>query len=279
MKVRYWGTAAAEGIPCAFCGCKVCAEARKKGGRYIRTRSQALVDDSLLIDFNADTYTHSLHYRFDLSKMQSVLITHIHADHYYPDELCNRGVNFAKDLPFETLKMYGSEDILKASEKLLYLQKQKRVEFIILQPYQTYEIEGIQVTPLPAEHGTEHPFVYILEKQGKTFFLFNDSGFLCDEAMEFLKERKFAFDCVSYDCTFGDADASFGGSYKAQHLGIPNILKARELFIQNGNIKAETKEVLTHFSHNIATIGYGDMKKTAKKYGFVLAYDGMQIQI
>ncbi len=84
MKVRYWGTAAAEGIPCAFCGCKVCAEARKKGGRYIRTRSQALVDDSLLIDFNADTYTHSLHYRFDLSKMQSVLDEFDELEIYFP---------------------------------------------------------------------------------------------------------------------------------------------------------------------------------------------------
>ena len=57
MKFRFLGTAAAEGIPALFCECAVCKEAREKGGRHIRTRSQALIDDDLLIDFNADSYS------------------------------------------------------------------------------------------------------------------------------------------------------------------------------------------------------------------------------
>jgi phosphoribosyl 1,2-cyclic phosphate phosphodiesterase len=279
MKIRFWGTAAAEGVPCMFCGCPVCNEARQKKGRYARTRSQVLIENELLVDFNADTYTNALRYGFDASKLEHVLITHVHADHYYLDEFCNRGVNFAKDLPVDTLQVYGSKDVENVSGKLQYLTTQKRVCFTTLQPYETYQIAGIKVTPLPAEHGTDNPFVYILEKNGKTFFLFNDSGFLCDEAVAYLKEKQIQFDCISYDCTFGDADASFGGSYKAQHLGIPNILEARAIFAKNGNLKANTVEVLTHFSHNIPTIGYGTMKKTAKKYGFVLAYDGLEINI
>ena len=51
MKLRYLGTAAAEGIPGVFCDCKVCREARTKKGRFIRTRSQLLLEDELLIDF------------------------------------------------------------------------------------------------------------------------------------------------------------------------------------------------------------------------------------
>ena len=45
MKFHFLGTAAAEGIPALFCECAVCKEAREKGGRFIRTRSQALIDD------------------------------------------------------------------------------------------------------------------------------------------------------------------------------------------------------------------------------------------
>ena len=62
MKLQFLGTAAAEGIPGIFCQCAVCQEARRKGGRFIRTRSQALIDDRLLIDLNADTYLHTLRY-------------------------------------------------------------------------------------------------------------------------------------------------------------------------------------------------------------------------
>ena len=50
MKLTYLGTAAAEGWPAAFCNCDGCRAARRLGGRNIRTRSQALVDDALLLE-------------------------------------------------------------------------------------------------------------------------------------------------------------------------------------------------------------------------------------
>ena len=52
MKLTYLGTAAAEGWPAAFCNCDGCRAARRLGGRNIRTRSQALVDDALLLDLS-----------------------------------------------------------------------------------------------------------------------------------------------------------------------------------------------------------------------------------
>ncbi len=33
MKLKYLGTAAAEGIPALFCRCEMCAYARKAGGK------------------------------------------------------------------------------------------------------------------------------------------------------------------------------------------------------------------------------------------------------
>lgn len=279
MKIRFWGTAAAEGIPCLFCGCKVCKEAREKGGRYIRTRSQLLVEDKLLIDFNADTYSNAMRYQFDTSKLEHILITHTHADHYYPTELSNRGINYSKEMPVELLTVHGTPDLQTASQNITHLITQKRVAFDYLTPYESTEIAGIIVTPLPAAHGTEHPYVYLLEKDGKTFFLYNDSGLLDEQTIAWLKEKKIQFDCVSFDCTFGEADASYGGTYRTQHMGFPQIEEMRKIFVQNGNYKENTVELITHFSHNIATIGYGDMEKLAKDNGFVLAYDGLEIEV
>ena len=95
MKIKYLGTAACEGVPAAFCRCEVCEKSRKAGGRNIRTRSQALVDDTLLLDLNADTYVHSLFYGLDLPSIHTCLITHDHEDHLYQDELLNRQEGFA----------------------------------------------------------------------------------------------------------------------------------------------------------------------------------------
>ena len=50
MQFQYLGTAAAEGWPAVFCRCKYCLEAQRLGGKNIRTRSQAIVNDDLLLD-------------------------------------------------------------------------------------------------------------------------------------------------------------------------------------------------------------------------------------
>ena len=89
MKLQYWGTAASEGIPAIFCECEVCRRSRALGGRNIRTRSQAMIDDTLLIDAGADTYMHSLRYGFELARTSYVLVTHAHPDHFYFKEFLN----------------------------------------------------------------------------------------------------------------------------------------------------------------------------------------------
>ena len=98
MKIQFLGTAAAEGMPAVFCNCAVCQEARRLGGKNIRTRSQALIDDQLLIDLPADTYMHFLTNGIEGDRIGHLLITHSHEDHLYPDELEMRCSWYAHDL-------------------------------------------------------------------------------------------------------------------------------------------------------------------------------------
>ena len=81
MKLKYLGTAAAEGFPAVFCNCQYCREARELGGKNIRTRSQSLINDDLLIDFPPDTYHHFLTQSIEGDKIKYLLITHAHSDH------------------------------------------------------------------------------------------------------------------------------------------------------------------------------------------------------
>src|SRR5690554_4880767 len=86
MKLQFLGTAAAEGIPSLFCRCQVCQTARINGGRDIRTRSQAIVNDCLLIDFPCEAFYHSMKFGIDFSKLNHCIFTHVHGDHIYPRE-------------------------------------------------------------------------------------------------------------------------------------------------------------------------------------------------
>ena len=89
MKLKYLGTAAAEGVPAVFCNCAHCTYAREKGGREVRTRSGALVDGVIKIDFPPDAYMQMLLHGLDYSKLDHILITHTHSDHYSVSELLN----------------------------------------------------------------------------------------------------------------------------------------------------------------------------------------------
>ncbi|MDR0856754.1 MAG: hypothetical protein LBM78_05035, partial [Clostridiales bacterium] len=87
MKIRYMGTAAAEGIPAMFCACDTCRRALAAGGKNVMTRSQALIDDDLVVDFAADTYMHFLQAGKTLAGLKYALITHSHGDHVSFDDL------------------------------------------------------------------------------------------------------------------------------------------------------------------------------------------------
>ena len=72
MRIKYLGTAAAEGIPALFCNCDVCKKAREVGGKEFRTRSQAIIDRKLLIDFPADTLMHMQKYNIDIKVIDEI---------------------------------------------------------------------------------------------------------------------------------------------------------------------------------------------------------------
>ncbi len=286
MKIHYWGTAAAEGVPGIFCTCPRCIEAREKGGRYIRTRSQLMLDDTLLVDFGADTYMHSLKYGADFSKLAHVFVTHSHEDHYYPIELLMRKPGFSKCVSAPTLTVHGSTDLPKLAREEYGARGISfddfigtgRLAFDVMLPYESREADGFTVTALPASHGTANPFVYIFEKDGKCFLMHNDSGYLKPEVMEWLRHSGKKFDLVSYECTYGANDAAVNGN-ATNHLGLPNVLEEKRRLIENGNYKDSTVDVITHFSHNPESAGYGDMLKYAEAEGILLAYDGMIIEI
>ena len=127
MKIKFLGTAAAEGIPALYCQCDICKDAWIHKGKNIRTRAQALIDDKILIDFGPDTYAHVLQYEVPLDTIHHVLITHKHSDHFYPADLLFRRPGYASKVEEEPLHVYGCEPALyygssrscKAAEKYL----------------------------------------------------------------------------------------------------------------------------------------------------------------
>ena len=140
MKITYYGTSASEAWPALFCGCRACGLARKLGGKNIRSRSQALVDTSLLLDFPPDTGYHVQHLDLNLGPVRTVLITHSHHDHFFPYDLGMRMPGFAEGLGDYRLLVYGNETTeakFREASKL-YQGIGEFVEFRKIQPFETF---------------------------------------------------------------------------------------------------------------------------------------------
>lgn len=84
MRVRFLGTAAADGYPNPFCACDNCQQARVSGGKSLRRRSALLINDDLLLDLGLDVIAATQAQRLDLTRLQYCLQTHEHEDHLHP---------------------------------------------------------------------------------------------------------------------------------------------------------------------------------------------------
>lgn len=80
--MRFLGTGAGQGTPNPFCSCHVCENARKIGGKEIRTRSSFRLNDRVIIDISADFVAQAAFYHENFYKLEHVLYTHSHSDHF-----------------------------------------------------------------------------------------------------------------------------------------------------------------------------------------------------
>ncbi len=279
MKITYYGTAAAEGIPAIFCTCETCEKARKNGGKDIRTRSQSMIDENLLIDLPADTYMHVLHGGLPLHRIEHCIITHSHEDHLYPAELELLAGGFAPVRPTDKpFAIYGSRAVLKHISAIMYeynLKESGRASFDMIYPFNTYSIGEYQVTPLVATHDTlSGPYIYIIEKDNERILYGNDTGLFPEETWEYLERNPMVFDFISLDCTAGIGDMDYDS-----HMNLERNIITKNRLTQIGCVNDDTVFCINHFSHNGGHILHKELSEGAKKHGFVVSYDGMVYDI
>lgn len=284
MKIKYLGTAAAEGWPAIFCRCEACERAKKLGGKDVRTRSQAIINDDLLIDFPADTYMHVLRNDLDLSAVQTMLVTHSHMDHFVPQDLVLRGSCYAHDMKSPELDIYCNETVLERYRAFASCEQEEEIEkhlhFNVFKYFSPFETRSgrYRITPLPARHAlSEKAAVYFIEENVgdsvgyKNVLYLHDTGYPYDEVFEFCRSKR--FDLVSFDCTHGNVEAGLNNG----HMGLVDATAALNRLKMLGAVDNRTICVLNHFSHNCG-LSHDELCRVAEKEGFLVSYDGMEIE-
>ena len=276
MKLQYFGTAAAEGIPALFCECALCSFAKKARGKDIRTRSQAIIDNTLLIDFPADTYMHTVYGELDLTHIHSCIVTHNHSDHLYAADLEMRQEGFAHLSDSSPLTFYCSPKTSKDVESIIQryrLDEQGRVLLQVIQPYTPYQIEGYTVTALEADHDPAcDPYIYLISDGKRCMLYGNDTGVFPDAAWAYLEREKVVLDFVSLDCTAMNLQGWSRG-----HLSLDIDVEVKDRLIAIHCADEHTTWCVHHFSHNGA-LNHAELEKAAGSFGFLTSYDGMTIE-
>ncbi|MGN1129445.1 MAG: MBL fold metallo-hydrolase [Candidatus Flemingiibacterium sp.] len=274
MRFQYLGTAAAEGIPALWCECEACRRSREIGGRALRTRSQAIIDGKLLIDFPADTYSHILKNNIDLLNVRDVLITHSHSDHLYPTDIEMLAPGFSHVPEGYHMSFYGSDKVGEAVESKLGSLR-GLASFTEVKPFETFKAGDYTVTALPGVHDKKAgPLIYMISDGVSTVLYAHDTHFFCDEVWEFFESTKPRFDFVSLDCTNALTPLTYIG-----HMSAEENKLIRERFLSEGYADKKTIFAANHFSHNGEGVVYDDYVRTAAKLGFIVSYDGMVIDI
>jgi len=276
MKFTFYGTSAAEGVPALYCECNICTEARKRKGKDIRTRSQSMINDDLLIDYPPDTYLHALNYGLPLHKIKNVLITHPHSDHLYLSDITMIRPGFSNLKDNSPLNIYGSISVvenLRSSEIICEMESRNQLVIHEVKAFVPFFVDEYRVTPLEADHAAPLvSFIYLIEKDGKTVLYAHDTGYFPESTMTYLSETKPTVDFATFDCCYSLRHKDKG------HMGFDEVRTMRERLEGIGVINENTVCCVNHFSHNNGEF-YEDMKKHSEKYGFLTSYDGMEIEI
>lgn len=281
MNLIYYGTAAGAGIPEIFCSCRICEQARRERGKNIRTRSQAVLDGCISIDYPVDTFLHTLHGGLDMRRIKHVLITHSHHDHFLPADILSRPQGVDGTVHFYLSERSGrsfrasveaTEEAYRSGKRIR--TSDFRVEVHTLRMFEPTEILDYTVIPLHARHAEETEALnFVIQKGGKSILWAHDTGLFHTDTLAYLRESGIRFDFVSLDCTLGR-----GKQITRSHMDLDWCVQTAAVLREQGNADADTAFVLSHIGHLVERT-HDELAAEAAPFGFSVAYDGMHVQI
>lgn len=272
MTLRILGSAAAEGVPAIFCVCDVCREARRRGGRNIRRRCTYLVGNRTMVDFGPDAYSSMIAFGLDYSRLEHLLISHAHQDHWYPEDLFFRRPGFSIVAEGNHLTVHGNASVgAKLAERVLETDRYA-MGFRQAQAFVEVDLgEGMTAIPLPANHAHEQEaFLWLVQTPHGTILFGNDTGWFPAETWDFLGGQELKV--VLLDSTSGRIPSREG------HMGAAVVVEARDMLEKIGALAPGAVVVANHFSHNGGML-HEELEEFFAPHGIQVAYDGMMLEL
>ncbi len=285
----FLGTGAAQGFPCPYCKCPTCEDARRRGGRAIKSRSDFLIDSENIIDFGPDIYTQAVNNGLMLDGLKNIFLTHSHEDHIAVTELCN--IENRKHTLTEpvSVNLYGTASALEVVKKAATVFSRGEefpyghIKLCPVEAFESFKVGELQVSTLLSSHKAwgkdELGLNYVIEKGGKTLLYASDTGWYPPETWDYIADNSLSFDIVVMENTYGKDPYGIIKPEAGGHLNTVNFFSMLDKMKELGAIDEQTPIFATHLSDACREL-YGDFVKSMEengKYNIKVAYDGMNI--
>ncbi|MBC8101022.1 MAG: hypothetical protein H7Z41_00360 [Cytophagales bacterium] len=275
MRIFFLGTGAAEGIPALFCGCALCREAGRRGGRDLRMRTSALAGGLVRIDLPPDTLAQTHRYpEQPLAEIEHLLFTHSHDDHFAPRELQYLSPNFApqRTKPLQIWLTEECRDRICAESRRFF--EKAPLKMRIVEPERTYRVGPLWVTPFAANHSpSERCLNFLLADVmgGEEFLYGSDTGWYTGTTWDFLATRRLRGAVM--ECGKGISENPYAG-----HLSLSECAAVKTRLHQSGSLPANAPFFLTHFSHT-GLLLHDALTERAAPLGMTVAHDGLEVEV
>ena len=311
MRITFLGTAAAEGYPALWCRCERCVTARARGGKNLRYRASALVNDDLLIDPGPDVLASAIRLGLDLAPVQACLVTHPHTDHLEASTFFWRRKGFvATGLP--ELAVYASGASI---DRMLRLERREIDPAAIrIQPHRIGAFQRLAIStggelpgdPRFGDSGAEAPrtpprrysvwtfaashaepaiepmFFAIRQDEGpeiapgssgKALLYSTDTGPYSEETWAALE--RLGREGVRFDITAIDSTSGLGPDSKG-HMNIRQMAWHQNELRRRGLLRERCQRFAHHFSHN-GTPPYEELEQHLTTLEVAPSYDGLVV--
>lgn len=287
MKLTFLGTGAGETYPGYWCECPHCTYARKHRGKNLRTNSSMVIDEELLIDIGPSCFDNAARFGVNLSKIKTLLVTHPHEDHLYPQHLRWRNTDESllpltyvekmrhggprfTDIP--QLNIYGNSFVMETLRKSLDDMEELKINLHEIKEGKEEKTDGYRILPVRGNHGSQQGFShsYIIQKDEKTLLYALDSGSYDEDQFALIQE--YQYDAVIMEGTTG-LNEQYGG-----HMCLVNNIRIRERLKENKCLRENSRFLLTHLSPHWCP-PHDWYESIVASEGLELAYDGLQIEI
>ncbi|HVL38224.1 MAG TPA: MBL fold metallo-hydrolase [Fimbriimonadaceae bacterium] len=268
MKIRLLGTGAADGIPAFTMDSEVSRHARQVGGKEIRSRCGALIDDVLKLDLPPDTLAQCQRDRVDPGLWTGLVFSHSHDDHFAPREIQYFVYPF-NEREFTPFTIYGNAAICS---RLNEIYPEWPIELVETRSFQCFRHGDHSVTPIRANHKLdEDSHNLIVQGEGKTFLYGTDTGVWEEPTWAYLSD--FRLDGLVLECTEG-----FHGTGYAGHLDIYSFFHVIDRLRKQGTVHDGTFIATTHHSA-LGQATHAQLESVLRPHGIEPGFDGMVIEL